>query len=234
MYLAVGQDGQPYAVKLFPASLAAHAEREWQCGHDLQHPCLIRVLARSEVQGQPALVLTFARGQVLLARYAGEGPALIRERPAYLRTLTHALGALAHLHGRGLIHRDVKPDNLLVEPDGSARLVDFDLSGRPGEDFGAATRIGTPAYLSPEAQRGEVQGPASDLWGIGLLLYWGLHAELPSTGLAGTPLRASPDPLAPLMRALLHPDWRQRPDDAGAVLAELRQIEGLSTEESGV
>lgn len=220
VYLAVGQDGQPYAIKLFPPELTSRAEREYAVAHELDHVNLGRVKARVDVQGQPGLVLDFARGVVVFQRYARR-PALATERAAFVRTLTNVLAGLGYLHERGMVHRDVKPENVIVQPDGAARLVDFDLSGPRGEDFGLPVRIGTAAFLSPEAERGEDQTAQSDLYGVGLLLYWGLHGELPFDG---APRRTNGDPLATLCEELLAEEPGQRPasaQDAAARLAAL-------------
>ncbi|WP_027482045.1 serine/threonine-protein kinase [Deinococcus pimensis] len=206
VYFAVGSDGLPYAVKLFPPHLAARAEREYFNASGLSHPRIGQVFQQVEVQGRPALILSFARGRVLFERYARR-PALTFERKPFLLTIVHLLDALAFIHAHGIVHRDVKPENLIVDGDGSAKLVDFDLSGPADETFGTPLRIGTMAFQSPEAARGEPLSAESDLYGAGVLLYWGLHGELPDPE-AGP--RASDDPLEPLCAQLIHPDRRQR------------------------
>lgn len=206
VYFAVSRDGQPCAVKIFDPRFAPHALREYGNGAALDHPRLVRVLAPAIVQGQPALVVSLARGVVLFERYPRR-PALSHDRRAFLLTLTHLLDALGYLHERGLVHRDVKPENVLVEPDGSATLVDFDLSGPTREVFATPTRLGTAAFQSPEAARGEPLGPESDLYSIGVLLGWGLHGALPGPEVPPLPCT---DPLGPLLAALTEPDPARR------------------------
>ncbi len=240
VYFAVGRDGLAYAIKLFPPELRSHAEREYRNGAGLHHPRLARVLAATTVQNHPSLVLDFARGQVMFSRYVHR-PSLrlhpqlgvvnfepvqaANERRAYLLTLVHLLDALAHLHSVGIVHRDVKPENIIVDADGSARLVDFDLSGPVGERFDSPLRIGTAAFLSPEALLGEALGPESDLYGVGLLLHWGLYGELPSEDTSAGLLSA--DPLDSLRLALLGQDRQARPASAQQVRQELLHLAAL-------
>ncbi|GGJ82220.1 serine/threonine-protein kinase [Deinococcus aquiradiocola] len=240
VYFAVGRDGLAYAVKLFPPELRSHAEREYRNGAGLQHPRLARVLKATVVQNHPSLVLDFARGQVMFSRYVHrpslrlhpelghrgfESVQAANERRAYLLTLAHLLDALAHLHGVGIVHRDVKPENVIVDGNGSARLVDFDLSGPVGERFESPVRIGTAAFMSPEALRGEPLGPESDLYGVGLLLHWGLYGDLPADDLPHG--RLSDDPLDRLRIALLNHDRDARPANAQQVRQALLQLAAL-------
>ncbi len=206
VYFAVGTDGQPYAVKIFPPELSGRADRELRTAGELEHPRIARALSRTDVQGRPSVVSHFARGRVLFDRFAGR-PALLGERKPFLLSMVHLLDALAFMHGRGLVHRDVKPENIIVDADGSAKLVDFDLSGPTREVFQEPVRVGTLAFQSPEASRAEPLSEESDLYGVGLLLYWGLHGEVPDPG---GYLHASGDRLEPLRAALMHEDRSRR------------------------
>ncbi|WP_019008082.1 serine/threonine-protein kinase [Deinococcus aquatilis] len=223
VYFAVSKEGTPCAVKIFPQHLAAFADREYQNAAPLDHPRLVRVLERTTVSDQPALVVTLARGETLFDRYAAR-PALTEERRAFLLTLVHLLDALAYLHARGMVHRDIKPENIMAEPDGSAKLVDFDLSGPLHEVMNAPTRMGTAAFQSPEAYRGEPLGPESDLYGVGVLLGWGLH------GLVLEPGELPPhsdDPLSHLHIILTRRDSATRPNNALWARSELLALAGL-------
>ncbi|PYE55314.1 serine/threonine-protein kinase [Deinococcus yavapaiensis] len=223
VYFAVGVDGLPYAVKIFPPELEARAQREMTSAGRLSHPRLGQVMQRVNVEGQPALILSFARGRVLFERYSAR-PALAHERKAYLLTLAHVLEALTYMHDNGIIHRDLKPENIIVDTDGSAKLVDFDLSGPNREAFGTALRIGTAAFLSPEAARGEPLSTESDLYGVGILLYWGLHGELP---LADADVRVTRDPLESLRVALMQPSRSERLSDAREARRRLLELAAL-------
>lgn len=220
VYFAVGAGGQSCAVKVFPEYLREFAVREYLHGHGLNHPRLAPVLSSSYLDDFPVLVVKYAKGETLFQRYT-KRPALQHERQAFLLTLTHLLDALHFMHERGLVHRDIKPDNIIVEADGSAKLVDYDLSGPAMEQFAQPTRIGTLAFLSPEAERGEPLGPESDLYGVGVLLGWGLHGELPAEDESPPP---TSDLLVPLWQALTLPDREQRPHSAQWVKEELLRL----------
>ncbi|MFC3833113.1 MULTISPECIES: serine/threonine-protein kinase [Deinococcus] len=223
VYFAVTREGQPCAVKIFPPHLAAFADREFQHARDLDHPRLGRMIGRALVDDQPALVAVLARGEVFFTRYA-QRPAATHDRRAFLLSLAHILDGLAYLHGLGLVHRDIKPENIIVEPDGSAKLVDFDLSGPALETFDVPTRFGTAAFQSPEAARGEPLGPESDLYGMGILLGWGIHGYLPEPG---EPWPETADPLAQLHEALIRPHREERLTDAQAARRDLLRLTGL-------
>lgn len=223
VYFAVGPGGQPCAVKIFDEHFAAHAVREYANGAGLDHPRLVRVLAPVRVDNHPALIVTLARGHLLFDRYTRR-PALTHERQAFLLTLAHLLDALGYLHAQGIVHRDVKPENIIVDDDGSAKLVDFDLSGPTRESFDTPTRMGTAAFQSPEATRGEPLGPESDLYSVGVLLGWGLHGALSGPDFPPPPL---PDPLDALLVALMEPDRTLRMHSAVEAREKLLELAGL-------
>ncbi len=223
VYFAVDAGGQPCAVKVFHADMLDFAEREFEHASGLEHPRLASVLGRDTLEGRPVLISTLARGEVLFSRYMRR-PALQTERRAFLLTLVHLLGALAYLHSCGLVHRDLKPENIVVEPDGSAKLVDLDLSGPALEVFPVPTRFGTAVFQSPEAARGEPLGPEADLYGVGMLLGWGLFGSLPDPT---DPTPYHPDPLCSLYLTLTRQERQRRPSDAAWVRERVLKLSGL-------
>ena len=136
----------------------------------LQHPGLVRVLdAAWEGEGAPYLALELVEGPDLGATIAA-GSLTSREVAVIGRDVA---SALAYLHREGLVHRDVKPANVLLDPSGHARLCDLgvtlregeaDPHGRPGHT------VGSIAYLAPEQVLGDPLGPAVDVYALGLLL----------------------------------------------------------------
>ncbi len=196
VYLAFDVHGQPYALKVFPEGYEGRADREWKVGQQLSHPHINPVLARLSVphdgSENPAVLLAFAPG-ARFSEWRKDHPSKV------LQVFQQLLEALAHMHSRNLVHRDVKPDNLVVDGTGQARLVDFDLSGPTSERFAQRLRLGTIAYLAPEQIRGQPPTPASDVYSAGILLYWALSGELPFVGepakVMNAHLREMPPPL---------------------------------------
>ncbi len=181
------------AVKLFLPEHRARAERELRVGQGLLHPHLNPVEAGLEIAGYPGVVMPFVPGKRL-------GSVLVqrRELTSFLATFRGLLLALGYLHARGVVHQDVKPENVLVDKGGHARLIDFDLAVR----VGTARRsgfAGTVAYLSPEQTAGEAVTPASDLYAAGIILYRALTGEVPFVGSVDEVMQAHRDraPLPP-------------------------------------
>jgi len=221
------------AVKLFPPTHRERAERELAIGHGLDHPHLNPVEDGVELAGFPGVLMPFAPGERLGRRLAGP-----TERGPFLGTMRGVLDGLRYLHERGIVHRDVKPENILVEKDGHARLVDFDLSVRVSEPQPHPTLAGTIAYLSPEQARGRPVTPGSDLYAVGIILYRGLTGQVPFTGSVAEVLGAHRDeaplpassidaglaPFEPLLARLLAKDPGARFASAGEVLDELERL----------
>ncbi|MFG2918614.1 serine/threonine-protein kinase [Kitasatospora sp. NPDC048298] len=137
------------------------------------------------------------------------------------------LGALRAAHAAGILHRDVKPGNVIIRPDGAAVLTDFGIAVVDGSQTLTAPGdiIGSPEYMAPERIRGQAGGPASDLWSLGMLLYVCVEGENPTrrdsvwqTMVAvcdqPLPVPAHGGPLAPVIEALLVKEAGLRPDAA--------------------
>ena len=221
------------AAKLFPPEYRQRAERELSIGHGLDHPHVNAVDSGVEVRGYPGVLMPLVTGE-RLGRWLAGRPG----HAAFLRTMHGVLDGIRYLHGEGVVHRDLKPENILVDRHGNARLVDFDLAVRVGEPQPRATLAGTVAYLSPEQARGEAVTPASDLYAVGVILYWGLTGELPFTGSVGEVMAAHSkhtvpppsqlDPALerydPLLTRLLAKDPAARYPGAAEALAALASV----------
>jgi eukaryotic-like serine/threonine-protein kinase len=166
--------GRDVAVKVLSDVLAGHAdyrrrfEREARVAAGLNHPGLVGIHDFSAESERPFLVMELIRGDTLAERIAAGRTAEL-DPVALAREL---LSALAYIHAAGVVHRDVKPGNVLIDADGRPRLTDFGIA-RP-EDATALTQtgqvIGTRSYMAPELQRGEPATPRSDLYALGVTL----------------------------------------------------------------
>lgn len=147
----------------------------------LAHPNIVRLRDLSQASGQPYLVMDLAPGGSLRGRLRA-GPLSVRDAVSMARGL---LSALSMCHGRGIIHRDVKPDNILFAADGRPVLTDMGLAHTLGED-GLRTEtgamMGTPEYMAPEQCRGRRATPSIDLFAVGVVLYEALAGEPPIFG----------------------------------------------------
>jgi hypothetical protein len=191
--------GRDVAIKLLTAAGPGRAERlrrEAQLAARLDHPGIVRVHDAGEADGAPFVVFELVEGARTLRAAWAELDA--RGRAGLLRDAGRALG---HAHARGVVHRDVKPDNILVDAAGRARVTDFGLATAAGVDplTRSGAVLGTPLALSPEQVRGGAAGPASDVWALGVALYEALTDRPPFEGdtlleLTGAILACSPAP----------------------------------------
>ncbi|HET6404126.1 MAG TPA: serine/threonine-protein kinase [Candidatus Thermoplasmatota archaeon] len=141
----------------------------------VRHPCVVRVLDALEVDGRQLLVMEHVAGGTLAERLR-RGPLA---RAELARVGADLLDALAAAHANGVLHRDVKPSNVLLTPDGHARLADFGVARvrgleetlGPDDGWGAPSVVGTPRYMAPEQARGREATRASDLYAAGATLY---------------------------------------------------------------
>jgi tRNA A-37 threonylcarbamoyl transferase component Bud32 len=178
------------AIKRLHAGLLAdeeHAERfrrEAVLVARLSHPNLVHLLDRGEDDAGPYLVMELVEGENLKTRVRREG-ALDPEEAA--RICGQVGRALAYAHSQGVVHRDIKAQNVLLTPDGAVKLADFGIARLMEPDEGEAlTRtdmlLGSADYLSPEQADGRPVDARTDVYSLGILLYECLTGELPFTG----------------------------------------------------
>ncbi|HZY88951.1 MAG TPA: protein kinase, partial [Gemmataceae bacterium] len=168
-----------------PAVWAQRFLREAQSAARVRHPNVCPIYDVGEHDGTPFVVMAFIDGPSLAECLRGPSP---YEQPAeaaqLVRQVAEGLGAV---HDGGLIHRDIKPGNVLIDRDGQALLTDFGLA-RPEQDAehltASGVMVGTPAYMAPEQACGEVGrvGPWTDVYSLGVVLYRLLAGRLPFVG----------------------------------------------------
>jgi serine/threonine-protein kinase len=215
---------RPVALKVIARELAGDASfrdrflRESRLAARLDHPAVVPVYDSREVDGELFVAMRLVEGGDLRGLIERAGP-LPPDRATAL--LGQVAEALDDAHAAGIVHRDVKPHNVLVEGD-RAYLSDFGLA-KSLEDSGAsgASVVGTAAYMSPEQWRGEPVGPAGDVYSLGCVLYEAVTGVVPMA-------RADADPaatprLSPDLEAAIEKATAPRPEDrfptAGAFIA---------------
>ncbi|MEU3725592.1 serine/threonine-protein kinase [Streptomyces sp. NPDC031705] len=215
------------ALPELPVQLRERAIREARALARLAHPNVVTIHHIVEpapgTDGHPWIVMELLKGGSLHDRLAA-GPMPL---PEVLRLGLDVLSALRAAHEEGILHRDVKPANVLLRPDGSAVLTDFGIAALHGATALTSTGvlIGSPEYIAPERCRGEEGLTASDLWSLGMLLYVaaeGTHPLRRATSLATVvavldepiPAPVRSGPLGPVLERLLVRDPAARPDGA--------------------
>src|SRR3954451_18339719 len=156
--------------------------REARSVAQLSHPNIVTVIDRGESDGQQYIVFEYVDGESLKQLVDRSGP--LPARRAIELTLQVA-EALAFAHNAGLVHRDVKPQNVLVTEDGEAKVTDFGIARSLDVEHGVTqtgTVLGTSNYLSPEQARGQTVRPATDVYSLGVVLFELLTGEVPFPG----------------------------------------------------
>lgn len=250
--------GRDVAVKVLSAAAAPDPARlgrirlEARAAAGLRHPNIVEVYDYGESPGEPGgppvpyVVMELVEGRPLAGLLAQE--ALPWRTAAHLGAQVAA--ALAAAHARGVVHRDVKPANVMVTPAG-AKLLDFGISAEVGAaDETDGEVLGTPAYLAPERLDGGPVRPATDVYGLGLLLYRALAGRMPwhaatVTEMVRAHLYSDPAPLpliaglpprvADLCRRCLQKDPKDRPSaaEAAGILAEAAGLTPLAVPAPG-
>ena len=209
--------------------------REARAAARLDHPCVTRVYDVVEEDGKPWLVMEHVSSRSLQEILESEGPLA----PAAVATIgLDLLAALDAAHDAGIVHRDVKPSNVLVDRQGHACLTDFGIATTTG-DSSLTTQgalIGSPSYMAPERANGEEPRPPVDLWSLGATLYAAVEGRPPfdkgepmATLLSVVSEHPAPmlraGPLEPVLRGLLTKDPAQRSTTSQAA----RQLSALQS-----
>ena len=155
--------------------------REIRVAAGFAHPHIVPLHDSGIADGVLFYVMPFVEGESLRARLAREGPLPIADTVALSRQIADAL---AYAHGRGVVHRDLKPDNVLIDGSGHALVTDFGVAlaaHLAGDERLTRTGVslGTPAYMSPEQLAGDMVDARSDVWAIGCVMYEMLTGKLP-------------------------------------------------------
>lgn len=144
--------------------------REARALSQINHPHVVRLIERGEIAGQAFFTMELVRGTTLRDRLQFEGSLSLTE---LLRLTVEMCGVLDHLHQQGVVHRDVKPDNIMLMPDGSGKLMDFGIAMLLFEDNQATTGgfEGSPAYMSPEQVAGRPVDGRTDIYSLAVTIY---------------------------------------------------------------
>lgn len=220
--------------------LHARTQKEARAAARITHPGVVTVHDVLEHDDRPWIVMQYVDGPSLADAAKESGPIDPHEAA---RIGLHVLGALRAAHAAGVLHRDVKPGNVLLARDGRVLITDFGIAAIEGDATITRTGelVGSIDYLAPERVRGGDPGPASDLWSLGATLYTAVEGTSPfrrtspiSTMQAVVaeepPYPEKAGPLASVIVALLRKDPDQRPqaDEAGRML--LDAMEGRAPE----
>src|ERR1700722_19328679 len=248
---------RPVAIKVLPPELSFRSDirsrflREAETAAQLSHPNIVPIFTVDEREGLVFFVMAYVDGDTLARRLAGNTRVPV---PGARRLLTEVASALAYAHSRGVIHRDIKPDNILLSSDGGRAMVtDFGIARAISNTSGADSRltatgvaIGTPTYMSPEQCAGdrEVDG-RSDLYSLGIVAYQMLSGDVPFRGTGTGALLVKhisekpvpitdqvpdlPPWLARIVMCLLEKQPADRFPDAGSLVRALEQGEQGTT-----
>jgi beta-lactam-binding protein with PASTA domain/predicted Ser/Thr protein kinase len=187
VYLAEDQElGRRVAIKLLDERHAQDDQfierfrREAESAAGLSHANVVSIYDRGEAEGTYYIVMEYLEGKTLKELLVSRGPTPVRVAIDYTRQI---LSALEFAHRHGIVHRDIKPHNVVVAPDGRLKVTDFGIARSGSSQMTeAGSIIGTAQYLSPEQAQGKPVHPSSDLYSVGIVLYEMLTGTVPFTG----------------------------------------------------
>lgn len=209
------------------ADLRVRMQREARAAARVRHPAVIAVHDVTEHEGRPVIVMELIDGPSLDDVLSERGVVDAREAAAIGARIMEGLGAA---HRAGVLHRDVKPGNVLLDRGGRVVLTDFGIAAMDDPGDGSTTHltrsgelVGSLDYLAPERAQGQDPGPASDIWALGATLYAAVEGAAPFrrtstwSTLNAIVVEPLPEPLragalGPVLRQLMHKDPAQRPD----------------------
>lgn len=248
VYLATDSTlGRDVAIKVLNPNYAADGQfverfmREASSAARLNHPNIVQVYDRGQTQGTFYISMEYVEGRSLKALIRDSGPLSEARTLDFAR---QALNALRFAHRNGIVHRDIKPHNMLVDAEGRLKIADFGIA-RAGADHGlteVGSIVGTAQYLSPEQARGEVVAASSDLYSLGVVLFEMATGRVPFDG--DQPVNVAlkhvnepvPHPrflnssITPQLEAVILRAMEKNPDmryqTADAFLADLDAVEG--------
>jgi eukaryotic-like serine/threonine-protein kinase len=220
VYLAEDQElGRRVALKLLDDRHASDEQfverfrREAQSAAGLNHPNIVSIFDRGRAEGTYYIAMEYLDGRTLKELLVRNGPTPVPIAIDYARQI---LSALSFAHRNGIVHRDIKPHNIVVGGDGRLKVTDFGIA-RSGTSqmTEVGSIVGTAQYLSPEQARGAPVDPRSDLYSLGVVLYEMLTGKVPFTG--DTPVEIAMKHLSQVPKP--PSEWRpQVPHDLDAVV----------------
>ena len=172
------------AIKILRADLSTDAvsilrfEREAQAATALAHPNIVEIYDVGDYKGHHYIVMEFVPGRTLKQVIRARGPLLKEEAVDIMKQLT---SAVSEAHSKGIIHRDIKPQNVIVKADGSVKILDFGIATAKGsmQLTQANNVMGSVHYLAPELAKGEQASAQSDIYALGIVLYEMLAGDVP-------------------------------------------------------